>query len=367
MTDFVPGLEIARLFYQDAVRPILDADFPGLVHSAALLGSGSEVLGFDTEMSRDHNWGPRVDLFLSETDHVRWAEAVNAVLGNKLPFTFGGYSTSFAPWPGSPRSLVPSHEQTRPIRHEVRVLTLEGFLHEYTGLQPESGPGLLDWLVIPEQKLRTLATGAVYHDGLGTLVALQRRVAYYPHDVWLYLLAAQWQRIGQEEPFAGRTGIVGDEVGSAVVAARLVRDMMRLCLLMEMQYAPYPKWFGTAFARLPCAPRLTPMLEMVLRAQNWRVRQQYLADTYEILAQMHNALHITAPVPTHVHPFYERPFWVIGGEDIAQQIYAVIHDEPVRALPMGLGKVDQFIDSTDVLSHDGRCRALLDLYQMPSV
>ena len=72
--DFIPGLELARRFYWEAVRPVLDADFPGLRHSAALIGTGSEVLGFDTPMSSDHHWGPHAMLFLAEDDcerHVR--------------------------------------------------------------------------------------------------------------------------------------------------------------------------------------------------------------------------------------------------------------------------------------------------------
>ncbi|HEU0299458.1 MAG TPA: hypothetical protein VFR37_08395, partial [Longimicrobium sp.] len=64
MPEFIPGLELSRLFFVEAVRPLLDAAFPGLRYAAGLLGSGSDVLGFDTEMSRDHDWGPRVDLFL---------------------------------------------------------------------------------------------------------------------------------------------------------------------------------------------------------------------------------------------------------------------------------------------------------------
>ena len=47
MTAFVPGLELSRQFYDELVRPIVDARYPGLPHSAALLGRGSEVLGFD--------------------------------------------------------------------------------------------------------------------------------------------------------------------------------------------------------------------------------------------------------------------------------------------------------------------------------
>ena len=61
---FIPGMELSRRFYWEAVRPVLDRLCPGVAHSAALIGSGSETLGFDDEMSRDHNWGPRLQLFL---------------------------------------------------------------------------------------------------------------------------------------------------------------------------------------------------------------------------------------------------------------------------------------------------------------
>ena len=45
---FIPGLRLAGEFYAEAVRPLLDREFPGLRYAAALLGPGSEVLGFDT-------------------------------------------------------------------------------------------------------------------------------------------------------------------------------------------------------------------------------------------------------------------------------------------------------------------------------
>ncbi|MGR3936917.1 hypothetical protein LCH29_29095 [Streptomyces sp. BRA346] len=51
---FVPGLELSRRFYLEAVRPLLDEAAPGTTHSAARLGSDSEVLGFDTARSADH-------------------------------------------------------------------------------------------------------------------------------------------------------------------------------------------------------------------------------------------------------------------------------------------------------------------------
>ena len=71
MVEFVPGLTLAELFYKEAVSPVLLKHFSRLRYSAALIGHGSEVLGFDTERSTDHHWGPRVQLFLTEGAYIR--------------------------------------------------------------------------------------------------------------------------------------------------------------------------------------------------------------------------------------------------------------------------------------------------------
>ncbi len=215
MPEFIPARELARLYYVEAVRPILEADYPDLAHSAGLIGPGSEVLGFDTEMSTDHGWGPGVGIYLTEADHARLAGELRTTLGYKLPLLFRGWPTHFEEVPDDPGTEVPTLTETRPLNHHVRVTTLHRFVREYAGVDLDRELTVLDWLAIPEQNLRTLAGGAVYHDGLNVLEPMRRSLAYYPHDVWLYLLSAQWQRIGQEEPFVGRAGTVGDDLGSA--------------------------------------------------------------------------------------------------------------------------------------------------------
>ena len=77
------------------------------------------------------------------------------------------------------------------------------------------------------------------------------------------------KRIGQEDHLMARAGLVGDELGSSVIGARLIRDIMALAFLIERRYAPYPKWFGTAFGRLPCAAQLTPALQGIAQAGAW--------------------------------------------------------------------------------------------------
>ncbi len=354
--EFIPGLELCRRFYWEAVRPVLDAEFPGLPHSAALIGPGSEVLGFDTPMSADHHWGPRAMLFLAEADHERHSHALHETFRWRLPDRFLGYPTNFTePVPEDPGVRHMQATEAGPVEHRVDLFTVAGFTRDYLGCDPQAPLTAADWLSFPQQRLRTFAGGTVYHDGIG-LTSVLARFAYYPHDVWRYLLAASWARIGQEEHLMGRAGHAGDELGSAIIAGRLARDVVLLCFLMERRYAPYAKWFGTAFMRLEAGPALAPILRRALAAETWQARGEHLAAAYEFVAAKHNALGITEPLPAQAHPFWGRPFPVIGGERFAKAILARITDPEVQRLAerAPVGGIDQISDNTDILENTPR-------------
>ncbi|MBX3001266.1 MAG: DUF4037 domain-containing protein [Caldilineaceae bacterium] len=361
---FTQGLELSKHFYWEAVRPILDAKFHGLVHAAALLGSGSEVLGFDDPMSSDHHWGPRVMIFLTEADHSSYASAMVELLRHKLPYEFYGYPTSFSePDPNDNGVQHLQRVKSGPINHRVEVLTIRGFIHNYLNFDIDQPIEAADWLTFPQQKLRTITAGMVYHDAIG-LEEARARFAWYPHDLWLYLLAAGWARIGQEEHLMGRAGLVGDELGSALIGSRLVRDIMRLAFLMERQYAPYPKWFGTAFKQLACAETLADPLFKAQTALTWRQREAHLVDAYEILARMHNRLGITDPLPGKARPFFGRPFRVMALHGFTDALIAQIEDPSVQQIAQRrpIGSVDLFSDSTDLLEAQHLRPRLRDLY-----
>jgi len=365
MVDFIPGLKLGELFYHEAVKPVLAADFPQLQYAAALIGSGSEILGFDTPMSRDHHWGPRVMLFLSAADKTQYANPIAATLSRKLPYTFYGYPTNFAPPdPADTGTQLLAPIDHGPINHRVEIYALNEFFVDYLGIDPEVELAAADWLTIPGQKLRAVTAGAVYHDAPGQLTRSRAKLAYYPHDVWLYLLAAGWARVGQEEHFVGRTGYVGDELGSRIIAARLARDLMNLCFLMEKHYPPYSKWFGTAFQQLACAGQLTPLLLEVFDAQTWQDREKFLCAAYTIVTEKHNALGITAPLPTQATPFWGRPFLVSHAEKFAAALQAQIQDAEVNRIAARtlVGAVEQFSDSTDVLSSTPIMRQMRVIY-----
>ncbi|WP_089156285.1 DUF4037 domain-containing protein [Micromonospora sp. NBS 11-29] len=354
--DFISGIELSRRLHDDAVRPLLSRHLPDLTYSAALLGAGSEVLGFDTRRSTDHDWGPRLFLFLTADDLARHGGRVDDLLSERLPATIAGYPTSLVPTEHGTRHL---RHTTGRVRHGVVIAELGEWLTGHLGFDPLTDVTTRDWLATPTQVLAEITAGAVHHDGLGVLRAARRALAWYPDDLWRYVLACQWQRISQEEHLVGRCGEVGDELGSAVVAARVVRDLMRLRLLIGRTYPPYGKWLGTALARLPGTDHLAATLTAALAADNWRDRENHLVTAYETVAARHNDLGLTAPVDPRVRSFHDRPFRVLHAERFARALVLSIADPALRALPL-TGAIDQFVDNTDALGDRARCRAIAD-------
>jgi hypothetical protein len=326
--EFESGIELNRRFYQDIVRPIVTQP-----HSAALLGYGSQVLGYDTARSMDHGWGPRVNVFVAEAD----VAATRRAIDETLPETFAGHPVRYA-W------------DDWPFKHHVEVSTLNGWLREHLGFDATDTPTNLDWLATPQQMLIEVVRGAVYHDGLNVLEQVRARLAWFPDDVWRWMLACQWLRVAQEEPFVGRTAEVGDELGSRLVAARLVRDLVNLHFLYARTYRPYIKWLGTAYSVLDGAGELQQIWDAALAADNTADRERALCAGYEALARMHNASALTEAIEPTVRPFHNRPFLVIDAGRFAEALFASVTDSWLGAQPR-IGSIDQFADSTDVLAH----------------
>jgi hypothetical protein len=100
---FVSGIELSRRFRARVVAPLV-----GEPYSAALLGPGSEVLGFDTPRSTGHDWTARLQLFLPRVRDL------------PVPATFLGHPTKLTPsltgalaatdWRDRERHLVAAYE-----------------------------------------------------------------------------------------------------------------------------------------------------------------------------------------------------------------------------------------------------------------
>jgi hypothetical protein len=337
---FVPNLELNARFYADVVEPIV-RPWP---HSAGRLGWGSEILGFDTERSTDHGWGLRVAVFVAPDDVARVVRA----LDDGLPEMYEGWPVRYG-W------------DDYPVRHHVEVATLAGWLVDQIGYDATQEMTTVDWLLAPQQRLLGVVRGAVYHDGLGALAGVRDRLQWYPDEIALWMLACQWQRVAQEEPFVGRTAEVHDELGSRILAGRIVRELMCVHFLLARQYWPYTKWFGSAYRALPGATSLAPHFEAAIAATSFAERERSLVTAVELLAQMHNDAAVTDLVDPTTRDFYSRPFKVLDAGRFVVACLARVSDPGLRALPL-VGSIDQFVDSTDVLSVAENARRLRGIY-----
>jgi hypothetical protein len=139
MSGFVPGLELCRSFYEEVVAPLV-----GAPHGAALLGAGSDVLGYDTERSTDHDWGPRCQVFVQASDLDRVRSRVLA----SLPEAYRG-------------RLLAIGRDGENLEPQVVIATLPAWLEEELGRDLGEGElTVVDWLLMPQTRLLAITQGA---------------------------------------------------------------------------------------------------------------------------------------------------------------------------------------------------------------
>lgn len=342
------GIELSRAYYEQVVAPVLASRWPRLPHSAGRLGTGSDVLGLDDEMSRDHDWGLRLTLLVPGECRAQ----VHDHLADALPETFAGLPTRYA--------FSADEEEV----HRVEVESVGSFARSRLGVDPRDGLTVADWLSLSGQAVLEVTAGPIFADPQGWLAALRESLDWYPPDLWHYLLACDWARIDQELPLMSRAGHRGDELGSRVIAARLTDIAVHLGFLLERRWVPYSKWRGTCFSRLPRASAAGALLSAALSAEDWWARQERFAVGLAALLEVQDSVGLPAPGPA-VLPFWDRPYLQVS-EHITRALLAQVRDPQVRELPLGLGSVEQRSDNVDLLVSPEHRRDAISAQTEPS-
>jgi hypothetical protein len=334
-SGFRPGLALAQAFYADVVAPLV-----AVPHTACLLGEGSEVLGFDSARSTDHEWGPRVQLFVAadSVDHVRRAVAEG------LPAEYDGYPTAWY-------SLA-----SNTVTHHIEVTTFDEWIVAQLGFDPRRGVDYPAWLGLAQQRLLYVTRGAVFRDDDGELTRVRFELAWYPTDVWRWLLASQWHLIGNTEPLLGRTLEAGDQRGARLLTAKLSRLIMQMAFLQERRYRPYDKWLGTAFAELEAATELGPLIDTAMEQAPTTGADSAVSRALITLGRRHTSLALSEPVTPVIDDFQVnindavRPYPVLNTSDFITATTAAITDPALRQLA-AVGGIDQLTHADDALIH----------------
>ena len=315
--------------------PLLARELPRLRYAAARLGSGSDVLGLDDTMSRDHDWGCRLTLLVDEVDRPA-VTAVGDLLARELPERFLGYPVRFAmTWDEA-------------VTHRVQVATAGDFAVSRLGVNPLQGLSAWEWLTLTGQHVLEVVAGPVYADTTTELAAMRRELAWYPPDVERYVLACGWGRLAQRMPLMGRTAQTGQPLQSRLLSAALVGDLMSLAFLLHRQWQPYPKWREAMFARLPCAGELAGPLQAAAAAGDWRDRETALAAAIEVLAGAQRRRGLPTPDEA-VTSYWDRPYRTVP-DAVPDQLRAAISDPGLAGLAAVAGNVEQWVDSVELLA-----------------
>ena len=119
------GMELAKAYYEEFGRPMLEEQFPDLKDKIAvgLTGSGSECFGFDDDTSSDHDFEPGFCLFLPGEDVIDRQEAFRLERAYaKLPKEYAGFSRSMMqPVGGARRGVLRGCAAAASARGEHRA------------------------------------------------------------------------------------------------------------------------------------------------------------------------------------------------------------------------------------------------------
>ncbi len=267
------GLEISREFYLQYGKPMLEEQFPDVLHRIAvgLAGEGSECLGFDDEISRDHDFDAGFCLWITEADERAFGFRLERAYA-KLPKEFMGLQRSaLSPVGGN--------------RHGV--ITIESFYTKFLGA-PTAPDSIARWLYLPTASLAAASNGEVFSDPLGAFSAVRERLlAGYPEDIRLKKLAAHTVLMAQSGQYNYPRLLARGETGGAQLAVfAFVKHAISAIYLLNNRYEPYYKWTYRGLAQLPVLGHMGDALQWLTETDNTRSNAETKQDVIEDIAAL---------------------------------------------------------------------------------
>ncbi len=243
------GLELSRSFWEEALRPAMEEQCPVLLQRAAagLSGTGSDCLGYDDEISLDHDMAAGCMLWLPEAELESYGFHLSTIY-DRLPREHRG---------------VAAEHRSRQGDGRYGVKSLEGFFRPFTGRNgaPESW---WEWLYLPSHSLAAATSGEVFFDGPGTFTRIREEILTgMPEDVRLKKIAARAALMAQSGQYNfARCRRHGEEGAARLACAEFVRQTLGMIFLLNRRHMPFYKW---AFRALGELPRLSEQKEVLVR------------------------------------------------------------------------------------------------------
>lgn len=232
------GLELSRRYYEEICRPAVEKYFAAHIEKMAfgLVGDVSECYGFDDEISRDHDFGPRIMVWLNSDDFSDHGLKLKEFL-KKLPANFRGYDGVNTSQYGNDRE---------------GVFTITGFYKRFTGLE-HIPTTIHEWRLIPETNLSIATNGEVFNDPPGEFSRYRKHLLEgYPEDVRLKMMSARCMKIAQSGQYNYPRSLRRKEFVAAQMAlSEFIDSAISMIYLLNNRYKPFYKWMHKGLKNLP--------------------------------------------------------------------------------------------------------------------
>ncbi|MBO4863649.1 MAG: DUF4037 domain-containing protein [Eubacterium sp.] len=223
------AFEDSRRFYNDHVAPMIRESFPEYESRIAvgIAGEGSDCFGYDDLMSRDHDYGTGVCLWLTDEDY--------AGIGHDLSDKYN--------------ALIKAEGITLTARLTERrgVMTIHDFYSNNLNIDCDTNGVYLtqnEWLSLDHNCLATAVNGEVFRDDLGNFTAFRNYLLdYYPDRAWKYRIVNELHTFSAAlQVNYARCMTRNDIVAAKLCQSKGLEAAMQLFFLMKRVYPPYYKW-----------------------------------------------------------------------------------------------------------------------------
>lgn len=263
------GLDICEKFYKEYSERLF-SEFEVMQRAATgLAGEGSECLGYDDDLSRDHDFDPGFCIWLLDDDYEKYGFALSRAY-SKLPKEFMGLKRAIlSPVGGNRRG----------------VISVSEFYTRFLG-SPQPPQDYHQWLYTPSYALCEAVSGRVFFDGGGQFSRVREAIAGgYPDDVIKKKTAAHLALMAQAGQYNyGRCAARGDGGAAAMCAYEFVKHAVSLIYLLNNRYEPFYKWAFRGLRELPTLGDLEFTLSELLQTDNGKKSSATKKDIIEDLA-----------------------------------------------------------------------------------
>ncbi len=219
-----------RYFYDAFVSRLIHEKFGEYENRIAvgIAGEGSDCFGYDDEISRDHDFGTGVCLWITDKD-------MN-IFGHRLSIAYN--------------ELVDSAERsffTERLRERRGVMTIREFYSKILQIDCDTEKCEIsdeNWLRLDHSCLKTATNGVIFRDDMGIFTAFRDYLLnYYPDSIWKIRIAEKLHEYSSAlQVNYARCMTRNDTVAAELCRSKGLSAAMELFFLIIREYPPYYKW-----------------------------------------------------------------------------------------------------------------------------